>query len=171
MSNDITAHAKHILSLNPVLFQVHRVLNLIITQGGVLRTDEKSWHSSCELLIQYGYVLRNGNTLSIGDNFEELLLTLASLDSDYGNLVLLYRNLVASLSASYDVADSRVVTNISSFMSTDQKILYLSSIVADLVGKVDTLINKVNSLEAFCNELELSVSFLESVNKNENPNS
>ena len=57
-----------------------------------------------------------------------------------------------------------------SISSTDEKILYLTSVLSDAYGKLSLAIEKTQSLEAKLAEMDLSLSVMESITFNEDSN-
>ena len=88
---------------------VTRALDLLINKNGVFRTDEKWVHTALRPLIDRGYVNRDGATLTIGRDFESLLISLADADPGTSKLLSGYRKFVSSKVAEYDVTEFTVL--------------------------------------------------------------
>lgn len=171
MSKKVTYNAVGRLALPSYASQLMRAIDLIVAKGGFIRTDERWIYDALTPAIKAGYVNVNGNTISIGSNFENMLLSLAQEDAGYLAIFMEYRKLLVSLAEKYDVADTNIMRDINNIVNTDEKIIYLASVLAETAGKVDVLIEKVNAIEALCSEMNLSLSVVESITLDENSNS
>ena len=157
---------QHALSSVPIPKEADatkRAVELLISKNGVFRTDEKWVYSSLRSLIDAGYIHVSGNTLSIGSNFENLLLKMAESDKDYSSLLKDYRSSVLQKMEEYGVATDTVMSKIASMPNTDEKIIYLTSMLAETHGKLEYAIRKTEMLEAALREIDMSVAVLESV--------
>lgn len=143
--------------------RMKRALDLLIAKGGVFRTDESWVYRSLRRLISEGFVSVDNNVLSIGDNFEQLLMNLAENLPVYTETLKNYRKLVLSQIEKYDVINFSVMENLSKIQSTDEKIVYLTSVIAKISGNMEEALKKISYLESFCEELNTSVSVIESI--------
>tara|TARA_B100000902_G_scaffold26214_1_gene31546 strand:+ start:20801 stop:21310 length:510 start_codon:yes stop_codon:yes gene_type:complete len=140
-----------------------RALDLLIAKDGVFRTSEKWVHDSLRLLIKEGYVNQDGTCLSIGENFEEFLLHVISENTNFTPTLVSYRSLIQKKLNEYDVAESEVMQHLNSITSTDEKLIYLTSVVSDTFGKLGIALEKTHALEAKLAEMDLSLSVMESI--------
>jgi hypothetical protein len=147
---------------------LRRALDLIISKQGVFRTDERWVWDAALPLVESGHLVASGNTLSIGANFEPLLLKLAESDYQFGATLKLYRTLLNSRVAEFSLHDSTVMEKLSEFPTTDEKIIYLTSILAETCGKLEKALEKTAKLEAMLHELDVSLSVVESITFDEN---
>ena len=144
-----------------------RALDLLIAKDGVFRTSEKWVHDSLQLLIKEGYVNQDGTCLSIGENFENFLLHVISDNTDFTNTLISYRSLVQKKLNEYDVAESEVMQELNSIASTEEKIIYLTSVVSSTFEKLGVALDKTQALEARLAEMDISLSVMESITFNE----
>ena len=144
-----------------------RALDLLIAKDGVFRTSEKWVHDSLQLLIKEGYVNQDGACLSIGENFENFLLQVISHNTDFTNTLISYRSLVQKKLNEYDVAESEVMQELNSIASTEEKIIYLTSVISSTFGKLGVALEKTQALEARLAEMDISLSVMESITFNE----
>jgi len=151
--------------------EVRRALDLLINKNGVFRTDEKWVHTALRPLIDRGYVNRDGATLTIGRDFESLLISLADADPGTSKLLSGYRKFVSSKVAEYDVTEFTVLEKMSSIPTTDEKIIYLTSVLADTFAKLDVALEKTAFLEGKLAEMDISLSVMESVTFDEDSDS
>ena len=150
---------------------VTRALDLLINKNGVFRTDEKWVHTALRPLIDRGYVNRDGATLTIGRDFESLLISLAEADLGTSKLLSGYRRFVASKVEEYDVTEFTVLEKMSAIPTTDEKIIYLTSVLADTFAKLDVALEKTAFLEGKLAEMAISLSVMESVTFDEDSDS
>jgi hypothetical protein len=144
-----------------------RALDLLIAKDGVFRTSEKWVHDSLQLLIKEGYVNQDGTCLSIGENFENFLLQVISDNTDFTDTLISYRSLVQKKLNEYDVAESEVMQELNSIASTEEKIIYLTSVISSTFGKLGVALEKTQALEARLAEMDISLSVMESITFNE----
>ena len=144
-----------------------RALDLLIAKDGVFRTNEKWVHDSLQLLIKEGYVNQDGACLSIGENFENFLLQVISHNTDFTDTLISYRSLVQKKLNEYDVAESEVMQELNSIASTEEKIIYLTSVISSTFGKLGVALEKTQALEARLAEMDISLSVMESITFNE----
>lgn len=144
-----------------------RALDLLIAKDGVFRTSEKWVHDSLQLLIKEGYVNQDGACLSIGENFENFLLQVISHNTDFTDTLISYRSLVQKKLNEYDVAESEVMQELNSIASTEEKIIYLTSVISSTFGKLGVALEKTQALEARLAEMDISLSVMESITFNE----
>jgi len=147
-----------------------RALDLLIAKDGVFRTGEKWVHDSLQLLIKEGYVNQEGTCLSIGENFENFLLHVIAENANFTDTLISYRSLVQKKLNEYDVAESEVMQQLNSIVSTEEKIIYLTSVVSSTFGKLGVALEKTQALEAKLAEMDISLSVMESITFNEDSN-
>tara|TARA_B100000287_G_C20373051_1_gene678514 strand:+ start:125 stop:649 length:525 start_codon:yes stop_codon:yes gene_type:complete len=147
-----------------------RVLELIISRKGSFRTDEKWVHLAVEPLVKDGTLIREGSFLSIGKDFEDRLLSLAKNDNRYSESLLSYRKLMQDRQNEYALTDFEVYDKIKEIKGTDERILYLCSALSDAIGKLDAALEKTSKLESQLQEMDFTLSLLESMS-DENPDS
>ena len=147
-----------------------RAIDLIIAKDGVFRTEEKWVHDALKHLVDEGVVNQEGATLSLGSNFENYLLATRANFPEFDHTLIEYRALIQSKIEEYDVAESSVMDKLQRISSTDEKILYLTSVLSDAYGKLSLAIEKTQSLEAKLAEMDLSLSVMESITFNEDSN-
>ena len=127
-------------------------------------------HDALKHLVDEGVVNQEGATLSLGSNFENYLLATRANFPEFDHTLIEYRALIQSKIEEYDVAESSVMDKLQSISSTDEKILYLTSVLSDAYGKLSLAIEKTQSLEAKLAEMDLSLSVMESITFNEDSN-
>lgn len=171
MEQKVTQHAFVRLPMPSNISRFMRAVDLLVSKGGTLRTDERSMYDALLPAIKARHVVVDGNVISIGENFEQMLMSLAQDEPGFLSIFMEYRKLVSSLVDKYSVVDSNIMSNVSNIVNTDEKIIYLASVLAETAGKVDVIIDKVNAIEALCSEINLSLSVVESITFDENPNS
>ena len=110
---------------------LRRALDLLISKQGVFRTDERWVWDVARPLVESGHLVEDGNCLSIGANFEPLLLKLSESDSQFGTTLKLYRTLLNSRVAEFNLHDSTVMEKVNTLPTTDEKIIYLTSVLAE----------------------------------------
>ena len=143
--------------------QVARALSILISKDGAFRTNEKWVYSALKKYIAAGYVKVDGNLICIGADFESLLFSLLSENPRFSSLLLEYRRYADDLSKQYDVTDMQVLDRLDSIKSTDEKIAYLTKVVADTFGKLEAAISRTQELEAKLREMDISLSVVESI--------
>lgn len=147
---------------------LRRALDLLISKQGVFRTDERWVWDVARPLVESGHLVEDGNCLSIGANFEPLLLKLSESDSQFGTTLKLYRTLLNSRVAEFNLHDSAVMEKVNTLPTTDEKIIYLTSVLAETYGKLEKALEKTVKLEAMLQELDVSLSVIESITFDEN---
>jgi len=150
-----------------------RAVNLIIAKEGTFRTDENWVHRAVDPLVEAGVLIRDGSTISVGSNFEPTLVGIAEVDQRFQESVISYRSLVAKKAEEYGVIDAGLYDKLSEIESTDEKIVFLCSALAEASGKLMIALEKANMLESKLKEMDLSLSILESISydDDENPDS
>jgi hypothetical protein len=121
-------------------------------------------------LIDEGYVKRSGSVLSIGNNFERMLLDWASVNPAVVSTVRSYRSMITSKVNQYNVTDFSVMQKVSEIKDTDEKIVYLTSVIADTFGKLQTALERTAHLENLLKEMDISLSVMESITFDEDSN-
>jgi hypothetical protein len=149
---------------------VKRALDLLIAKNGVFRTSEKWVHDSLAPLIKEGYITQDDTCLSIGEDFEGFLLGVVSRNTDFTETLINYRSYIQSKLGEYDVAESEVMQELQSIASTDEKIIFLTSIISSTFGKLGVALEKTQSLEAKLAEMDISLSLMESITFDEDSN-
>ncbi len=139
-----------------------RVLELIISRKGSFRTDENWVHRAADALVEAGVLVRDGSFISIGSNFEDTLIDLAKNDSRFGESVVQYRKLMQERQAEYNLIDLEVYDKLKEIKGTDERILYLCSTLSETMAKLDAALSKSMKLEAKLEEMDFSLSVLES---------
>ena len=147
---------------------LHRVLSLVIARDGVFRSEEKWLHDLVDSLVRDGYLNRDGATISLGVNIESLLLHLSGASEKFLTVLKDYRIFVRSKAEEFNVIDTDVFQNIDQMHTTDEKISYLTSLLAESTAKLSVALDRAQSLEAKINEMDLSLSVLESMSTDEN---
>lgn len=147
--------------------QVARALSLIIARDGVLRTDERHLKWTLEPLVAAG-VLRNqvnGNThtFSLGDDFEKFLMDWVDTAgrSDYYKLIKEYREYLVRTADKYLVNSSDVFDNFTNLLSSEDKFVYLASVLGEVSEKLDSALERITELEAKLNELDFALAVVE----------
>jgi hypothetical protein len=140
-----------------------RAIELLIAKDGVFRTNEKWVYSALRQLVAEGYVTLDDNVISIGNNFESLLLNLAARDSRYAPVVGKYRIMVRDAVAKYDVQDFEVMESVHGIKNTEEKIIYLTSVLSETFGKLGVALENISRLEALIKEMDVSLSVMESM--------
>jgi len=150
-----------------------RAVNLIIAKEGTFRTDEQWVHRAIDPLVDAGVLIREGPSISVGNNFEPTLVGIADVDQRFQESVISYRSLVAKKAEEYGVVDASLYDKLSEIDSTDEKIVFLCSALAEASGKLMVALEKANMLESKLKEMDLSLSVLESISydDDENPDS
>lgn len=171
MDKKVTYNAVSRLPVPSYASQQLRALDILISKNGVFRTNERWVYDALSELIKLGYINVDSNVITIGSNFERVLISLCSADVDYAPMLINYRQMVTSIADKYNISDSEIMDSLNGYMGTDEKIIYLASVLNDIVGKVDLIIDRVNTLEALCSEIDLSLSVVESVTLDENSDS
>jgi hypothetical protein len=151
--------------------KTHRAIDLLIAKEGVFRTDESWVYTALQPLIKSGHVDVDGNTISIGKDFELFLLDMSNNSSVYNNTLKNYRKLVASNVEKYDVTNFDVMDKVASIKNTDEKIVYLTSVLADTFGKLEEALTRTSHLENLCREMDISLSVMESITFDESSDS
>jgi len=151
--------------------KTHRAVELLIAKEGVFRTNESWVHTALQPLIKSGHVNVDGNIISIGKNFEFFLLDMSNTSASYNSTLKKYRELVASNVEKYDVTNFDVMDKVASIKSTDEKIVYLTSVLADTFGKLEEALNRTSHLENLCREMDISLSVMESITFDESSDS
>jgi hypothetical protein len=149
----------------------HRAIELLIAKDGVFRTDESWVYAALQPLIKSGHVDVDGTTISIGKDFEPFLLGMADRASIYNTTLKNYRQLVASNAEKYDVTNFDVMDKVASIHNTDEKIVYLTSVLAETFGKLEEALNRTSYLENLCKEMDISLSVMESMTFDESSDS
>jgi len=150
-----------------------RAINLIIAKEGSFRTDEQWVHRAVDPLVEAGVLVREGSVISVGSNFEPTLVNIAKVDQRFQESVISYRSLVTKKAEEYGVIDAGLYDKLSEISSTDEKIVFLCSALADASGKLMVALQKADMLESKLKEMDLSLSVLESISydDDENPDS
>ena len=150
-----------------------RAINLIIAKEGSFRTDEQWVHRAVDPLVEAGVLVREGSVISVGSNFEPTLVNIAKVDQRFQESVISYRSLVTKKAEEYGVIDAGLHDKLSEISSTDEKIVFLCSALADASGKLMVALQKADMLESKLKEMDLSLSVLESISydDDENPDS
>lgn len=152
---------------NTPVADVKRAIDLLIAKDGVFRTDERWVHDALKPLVDEGVVTQDGSTISIGNNFETYLLNSCEHYPEFSDSLIGYRSLVQQKIEEYDVVDSAVMDRLQTISSTDEKIVYLTSVISDTFGKLSKAIEKTQALEAKLAEMDVSLSVMESITFNE----
>tara|TARA_R100000742_G_C4244962_1_gene64020 strand:+ start:106 stop:639 length:534 start_codon:yes stop_codon:yes gene_type:complete len=148
-----------------------RAVNLIIAKEGTFRTDEQWVHRAVDPLVDAGVLIREGPSISVGNNFEPTLVGIAEVDQRFQESVISYRSLVAKKAEEYGVIDASLYDKLSEIDSTDEKIVFLCSALAKASGKLMVALEKANMLESKLKEMDLSLSVLESISYDDDENS
>ena len=148
-----------------------RAINLIIAKEGTFRTDENWVHRAIDPLVDAGILIREGSVISVGNNFEPTLVDIATTDQRFQESVIAYRSLVTKKAEEYGVIDAGLYDKLSEINSTDEKIVFLCSALADASGKLMVALQKADMLESKLKEMDLSLSVLESISYDDDENS
>jgi hypothetical protein len=150
------------------LDSLHRVLSLIIARDGVFRSEEKWLHTLIDSLVRDGYLNREGATITLGVNIENLILHLSATSEKFLSVLKDYRVFIRSKAEEFNVVNTDVFQNIDTMQTTDEKICYLTSLLAESTAKLTLALDRAQLLEAKINEMDLSLSVLESMRTDEN---
>lgn len=99
MDKKVTYNAVSLLPLPSYASQQLRAIDVLISKNGVFRTNERWVYDALDNLIRSGHVKVNDNVITIGDNFESLLISLASSDTSYASMLVNYRSMIASMAS------------------------------------------------------------------------
>ena len=168
MDKKVVQHAVSSVPIPQQADATRRAVELLVAKDGVFRTSEKWVYSSLRGLIESGHVNVSGNTLSVGSDFESYLLSMADMDAGYTPILRDYRRSISDKINEYDVSSDAVMDKISHMPNTDEKIIYLTSVLADAYGKLEKALEKTAKLEATLRELDISLSVVESMTFDEN---
>jgi len=168
MDKKVVQHALSSVPIPEHSDYTRRAVELLVAKDGVFRTDEKWVYSGLKGLIDAGHVNVSGNMISVGSDFEALLLKMAEQDSYYTSILLDYRRSISDKINEYNVSSDAVMDKISHMPNTDEKIIYLTSVLADAYGKLEKALEKTAKLEATLRELDISLSVVESMTFDEN---
>ena len=155
---------------NTPVADVKRAIDLLISKDGVFRTDERWVHDALRPLADEGVVTQDGSTISIGSNFETYLLNSCENYPEFSESLIGYRSLVQQKIEEYDVVDSDVMNKLQSIASTDEKLVYLTSVISETFGKLSKAIETTQALEAKLAEMDMSLSVMESITFDEDSN-
>ena len=155
---------------NTPVTDVKRAIDLLISKDGVFRTDERWVHDALRPLADEGVVTQDGSTISIGSNFETYLLNSCENYPEFSESLIGYRSLVQQKIEEYDVVDSDVMNKLQSIASTDEKLVYLTSVISETFGKLSKAIETTQTLEAKLAEMDMSLSVMESMTFDEDSN-
>lgn len=142
---------------------IARALHLLVAKGGTFSTSERWAHDALRPFVKNKSVKLDGNTFSIGQDFENMLLGLVELDGSFITILKEYRAWLVSQREAFDVKDSSVVGELSNYLSVDQQILYLGHVAGELSGKVGALQEAVSAMSFMLNDVEHRLASLESV--------
>ena len=106
-----------------------RAVELLVAKDGVFRTSGKVGIPVCGLWIESGHANVSGNTLSVGSDFESHLLSMADMDAGYNFYLRDYCRSISDKINEYDVSSDAVMDKISHMPNTDEKIIYLTSVL------------------------------------------
>jgi len=166
----VVTHAITESTTNTQVANTKRAIDLLISKDGVFRTDERWVHDALKPLHEAGGVTQEGQTIAIGSNFETYLLNSCENYPEFSDSLVGYRSLVQQKIEEYDVADSAVMDKLQSISSTDEKIVYLTSVVSEAYGKLSKAIEQTQALEAKLAEMDVSLSVMESITFDEDSN-
>jgi len=142
-------------------------LSLLIARDGVLRTDSSQLKWILKPLVEQG-VLRETveektHTYFFGDDFEKWLLQWVDThhSGNYYFLIKEYRQFLVRASTKYE-CNSSVFSDFTNLLSSDDKFLFLASVLGEVTEKLNILLRRNDELEARLNEIDVGLSVLES---------
>lgn len=141
---------------------IARALRLLVAKGGSFSTSERWAYDALRPFVNNKSVYLNGETFSIGEDFENTLLGLVELNSMFVEILKEYRAWLVSQREAFNVKDSQVVEGVSHFNSVDQQILYLANRIAELSGEMQAIQEVASHMSFMVNDLEYRLASLES---------
>lgn len=168
MDKKVVQHAVSSVPIPQQADATRRAVELLVAKDGVFRTSEKWVYASLRDLIDSGHVKVSGTTLSVGADFESHLLKMSDIDAGYTPILRDYRRSISEKISEYNVSSDAVMDKIADMPNTDEKIIYLTSVLADAYGKLEKALEKTAKLEATLHELDISLSVMESMTFDEN---
>ena len=163
MNEKTVTHAVTEIILPQPIDATKRAIDLLIAKEGTFRTEERWVHDALKDPIDNGHIIQEGASLSAGADFEGYLLSLSTHHEGFADTLVNYRSLIQSKIQEYNVSEFSVMQELSEIASTDEKIVYLTSVVADTFAKLNLALEKTQMLEAKLNEMDLSLAVMESV--------
>ena len=168
MEKKVVQYAVPSVSVPQQADATRHAVELLVAKDGVFRTSEKWVYASLRGLIDSGHVKVSGTTLSVGADFESHLLKMSDIDAGYTPILRDYRRSISEKISEYNVSSDAVMDKITHMPNTDEKIIYLTSVLADAYGKLEKALEKTAKLEATLHELDISLSVMESMTFDEN---
>ena len=150
---------------------VLKALDLLIARGGVMRVAERWVFDALQPFADSGYVSFDRDWVSFADDFEGLLLDLASFNPAASPLLVSYRALMRDKQQVYTDTDNFVAAKIADTVSVIGKLEVISAIISDLSKKLSDICERVPTLESQMYEIDTALAIVESVLNNEASNS
>lgn len=151
--------------------QLARVLSLLIARDGVLRTGERHIQQTLEPLVSSGVVRQNLSettaTFVLGPDFESFLLGWVDSVSveKYSYLIKEYREYLIRIQEKHGQHSSQVFDTFTHLIASDDKFVYLASILGEVSQQVESLLKHMTALEARINELDFAMSVIENADE------
>lgn len=146
---------------------VVRLLDTILAQDGVIRTNEKWVWDAARPLLATGVLNSSENVLSLGAAFETFLLNFGDDNPSFKRILFDYRSLISERVKEFDLSNDEVTHTLMSLTSTDDKIIYLTSVISSTFAKMEKMIEKTQALEAAFSEMDAALSVVETIAFNE----
>jgi hypothetical protein len=146
---------------------VVRLLDIMLSQDGVIRTNEKWVWDAARPLVATGVLNSSKNVLSFGAAFETFLINFGDVNPSFKRILFDYRSLIAERVKEFDLSSDEVTQNLMSLTSTDDKIIYLTSVISSTFAKMEKMIEKTQALEAAFSEMDTALSVVETIAFNE----